>query len=114
MAISAGRLTQMISVLNPVLTRNAAGEMTEELGVMRENSCGYPWQEQPERMQSGAEMAQAEIRIWGAVSPVGEITAASRLHVLRVPGVDRIRRVSGASCRMRPADVWKFSVVFWR
>ena len=30
MAISAGRLTQMISVLNPVLTRNAAGEMTEE------------------------------------------------------------------------------------
>ncbi|ENZ0043244.1 hypothetical protein ABU95_RS24405, partial [Escherichia coli] len=28
MAISAGRLTQMISVLNPVLTRNAAGEMT--------------------------------------------------------------------------------------
>ncbi|ENT8514582.1 hypothetical protein U9452_25470, partial [Escherichia coli] len=27
MAISAGRLTQMISVLNPVLTRNAAGEM---------------------------------------------------------------------------------------
>ncbi|ENW8500722.1 hypothetical protein OSK71_28135, partial [Escherichia coli] len=25
MAISAGRLTQMISVLNPVLTRNAAG-----------------------------------------------------------------------------------------
>ncbi|EOL2306243.1 hypothetical protein E9047_005593, partial [Escherichia coli] len=24
MAISAGRLTQMISVLNPVLTRNAA------------------------------------------------------------------------------------------
>ncbi|ENU7497615.1 hypothetical protein ACOYZT_005530, partial [Escherichia coli] len=26
MAISAGRLTQMISVLNPVLTRNAAGE----------------------------------------------------------------------------------------
>ncbi|EOQ1604621.1 hypothetical protein NK332_RS24955, partial [Escherichia coli] len=30
MAIYAGRLTQMISVLNPVLTRNAAGEMTEE------------------------------------------------------------------------------------
>ncbi|MCM4957995.1 hypothetical protein MMN87_27750, partial [Escherichia coli] len=30
MAISAGRLTQMISVLNPVLTRNAAVEMTEE------------------------------------------------------------------------------------
>ncbi|MCM4637989.1 hypothetical protein MMN86_26595, partial [Escherichia coli] len=27
MAISAGRLTQMISVLKPVLTRNAAGEM---------------------------------------------------------------------------------------
>ncbi|HGV7737792.1 TPA: hypothetical protein IEL27_RS25860, partial [Escherichia coli] len=26
MAIYAGRLTQMISVLNPVLTRNAAGE----------------------------------------------------------------------------------------
>ncbi|MDA6355843.1 hypothetical protein OSL35_27060, partial [Escherichia coli] len=25
MAISAGRLTQMISVLKPVLTRNAAG-----------------------------------------------------------------------------------------
>ncbi|HHL9204531.1 TPA: hypothetical protein ACQ8U0_005193, partial [Escherichia coli] len=25
MAISAGRLTQMISILNPVLTRNAAG-----------------------------------------------------------------------------------------
>lgn len=42
MAISAGRLTQMISVLNPVLTRNAAGEMTEEWV-----SCGYPWQEQP-------------------------------------------------------------------
>ncbi len=46
MAISAGRLTQMISVLNPVLTRNAAGEMTEEW-VSWENSCGYPRQEQP-------------------------------------------------------------------
>ena len=33
MAISAGRLTQMISVLKPVLTRNAAGEMTEEVSV---------------------------------------------------------------------------------
>ncbi|VTM57618.1 putative phage head-tail adaptor [Escherichia coli] len=47
MAISAGRLTQMISVLNPVLTRNAAGEMTEEWVSWRENSCGYPGQEQP-------------------------------------------------------------------
>ncbi len=47
MAISAGRLTQMISVLNLVLTRNAAGEIDGRMGVMRENSCGYPRREQP-------------------------------------------------------------------
>ena len=47
MAISAGRLTQMISVLNPVLTRNAAGEMTEEWVSCGKIQCGYPGQEQP-------------------------------------------------------------------
>ncbi len=34
------------------------------MGVMRENSCGYPWQEQPGADAGRAEMAQAEIRIW--------------------------------------------------
>ncbi len=40
-----------------------------------------------ERMQSGAEMAQAEIRIWVRGQSGREITAASRLHVLSGPGV---------------------------
>ncbi len=89
MAISAGCLTQMISVLNPVLTRNAAGEMTEEW-VSCGKIPGYPWQEQPRRMQSGAEMAQAEIRIWVRGQSGREIAAASRLHVLSGPWRDRI------------------------
>ncbi|STQ29335.1 putative phage head-tail adaptor [Escherichia coli] len=47
MAISAGRLTQMISVLNPVLTRNAAGEMTEEWVSCGKIHADIPGQEQP-------------------------------------------------------------------
>ncbi len=61
-------------------------------------------------MQSGAEMAQAEIRIWVRGQSGREITAASRLHVLSGPWRDRILNVVGLPCRMRPADVWKFSV----
>ncbi len=68
MAISAGRLTQMISVLNPVLTRNAAGEMTEEWVFMRENSCGYPGQEQPGADAVRCGMAQARNPHLGARS----------------------------------------------
>ncbi|WP_096855884.1 head-tail adaptor protein [Escherichia coli] len=64
MAISAGRLTQMISVLNPVLTRNAAGEMTEEWVSCGKIHADIRGRSSRERMQSGAEMAQAEIRIW--------------------------------------------------
>ncbi len=71
MAISAGRLTQMISVLNPVLTRNAAGEMTEEWVSCGKIHADIRGRSSRERMQSGAEMAQAEIRIMGyAVSLV--------------------------------------------
>lgn len=48
-----------------------------------------------ERMQSGAEMAQAEIRIWVRGQSGREITAASRLHVLSGPWRDRILNVVG-------------------
>ncbi len=70
MAISAGRLTQMISVLNPVLTRNCCRrKMTEEwvfhAGKIHADIRG---RSSRERMQSGAEMAQAEIRNLGARS----------------------------------------------
>ncbi len=82
MAISAGRLTQMISVLNPVLTRNAAGEMTEEWVSCGKIHADIRGRSSRERMQSGAEMAQAEIRIWVRGQSGREITAASRLHVL--------------------------------
>ncbi len=56
MAISAGRLTQMISVLNPVLTRNAAGEMTEEWVSCGKIHADIRGRSSRERMQSGAEM----------------------------------------------------------
>ncbi len=46
-------------------------------------------------MQSGAEMAQAEIRIWVRGQSGREITAASRLHVLSGPWRDRILNVVG-------------------
>lgn len=55
MAISAGRLTQMISVLNPVLTRNAAGEMTEEWVSCGKIHADIRGRSSRERMQSGAE-----------------------------------------------------------
>lgn len=100
MAISAGRLTQMISVLNPVLTRNAAGEMTEEWVSCGKIHADIRGRSSRERMQSGAEMAQAEIRIWVRGQSGREITAASRLHVLSGPWRDRAgcdRRTSGNS-----------------
>ena len=53
---------------------------------MRENSCGYPWQEQP-----GADA----VRIWVRGQSGREITAASRLHVLSGPWRDRILNVVG-------------------
>ncbi len=95
MAISAGRLTQMISVLNPVLTRNAAGEMTEEWVSCGKIHADIRGRSSRERMQSGAEMAQAEIRIWVRGQSGREITAASRLHVLSGPWRDRILNVVG-------------------
>ncbi|EOB2196741.1 head-tail adaptor protein, partial [Escherichia coli] len=48
-----------------------------------------------ERMQSGAEMAQAEIRIWVRGQSGREITAASRLHVLSGPWCDHVLNVVG-------------------
>ncbi len=72
MAISAGRLTQMISVLNPVLTRNAAGEMTEEWVSCGKIHADIRGRSSRERMQSGAEMAQAKSASGCAVSPVGK------------------------------------------
>ncbi|MEL8350235.1 head-tail adaptor protein, partial [Escherichia coli] len=65
MAISAGRLTQMISVLNPVLTRNAAGEMTEEWVSCGKIHADISGTGSRELMQYGADLAQAEIRIRG-------------------------------------------------
>ncbi|WP_071527776.1 phage head completion protein, partial [Escherichia coli] len=94
MAISAGRLTQMISVLNPVLTRNAAGEMTEEWV-----SCGKIHAdiraEQPGADAVRCGNGAAEIRIWVRGQSGREITAASRLHVLSGPWRDRILNVVG-------------------
>ncbi len=95
MAISAGRLTQMISVLNPVLTRNAAGEMTEEWVSCGKIHADIRGRSSRERMQSGAEMAQAEIRIWVRGQSGREITAASRLHVLSGPWRDHVLNVVG-------------------
>ena len=95
MAISAGRLTQMISILNPVLTRNAAGEMTEEWESCGKIHSDIRGRSSRERMQSGAEMAQAEIRIWVRGQSGREITAASRLHVLSGPWRDCILNVVG-------------------
>lgn len=95
MAISAGRLTQMISVLNPVLTRNAAGEMTEEWVSCGKIHADIRGRSSRERMQSGAEMAQAEIRIWVRGQSGREITAASRLHVLSGPWREGTAEYSG-------------------
>lgn len=95
MAISAGRLTQMISVLNPVLTRNAAGEMTEEWVSCGKIHADIRGRSSRERMQSGAEMAQAEIRIWVRGQSGREITAESRLHVLSGPWRDHVLNVVG-------------------
>ena len=59
MAISAGRLTQMISVLNPVLTRNAAGEMTEEWVSCGKIHADIRGRSSRERMQSGSPFPSA-------------------------------------------------------
>ncbi|MBW2899035.1 head-tail adaptor protein [Escherichia coli] len=95
MAISAGRLTQMISVLNPVLTRNAAGEMTEEWVSRGKTHAAIPARSSRDRMQSGADIPQAGCRISFRGQSGREITAASRLHVLSGPWRDRILNVVG-------------------
>ncbi len=74
MAISAGCLTQMISVLNPVLTRNAAGEMTEEwvsCGKIHADIRGRSSRSGCRRSGNGA---GGNPHLGVRVSPVGEIT----------------------------------------
>ncbi len=62
---------------------------------MRENSCGYPWQEQPGADAVRCGNGAGGNPHLGARSVGREITAASRLHVLSGPWRDRILNVVG-------------------
>ncbi|WP_096174590.1 phage head closure protein [Escherichia coli] len=92
---AAGSGCSPVRKWRPVLTRNAAGEMTEEWVSCGKIHADIRGRSSRERMQSGAEMAQAEIRIWVRGQSGREITAASRLHVLSGPWRDRILNVVG-------------------
>ena len=78
-----------------IFGHTVAGEKTEEWVSCGKLHADIRGRSSRERRQSGAEMAQAEIRIWVRGQSGREITAASRLHVLSGPWRDRILNVVG-------------------
>lgn len=96
MAISAGRLTQIIIVLNPKLTRNTSGEMTEQWLECGRIHADIRGRSSREMMQAAAEISQADVRVWVRGGSGRNITAASRLHVLSGPYRGCVLNVVGA------------------
>lgn len=95
MAISAGKLIQVISIQNPVYSRSPSGqpiETWEDKGSIRADVRGRSGRE---KMLSGAETAQADIRIWVRGKSGENITAASRVTVLSGPYKGKTLNVIG-------------------
>lgn len=81
MAISAGRLIQVIVIQNPVHIRDNSGqpvEIWEDGETIRADIRGRSGRE---LMAAGAEIAQADVRVWVRGKSGEKITAASRLKV---------------------------------
>ncbi|WXT45388.1 phage head closure protein [Salmonella enterica subsp. enterica serovar Infantis] len=84
MAISAGRLIQVIVIQNPVHIRDNSGqpvEIWEDGETIRADIRGRSGRE---LMAAGAEIAQADVRVWVRGKSGEKITAASRLKVQKL------------------------------
>ncbi|EHC3128318.1 phage head closure protein, partial [Salmonella enterica subsp. enterica serovar Orion] len=85
MAISAGKLIQILMIQNPVHIRDDSGqpvETWEDGETIRADIRGRSGRE---LMSAGAEIAQADVRVWVRGKSGKTITAASRLKVQSGP-----------------------------
>jgi SPP1 family predicted phage head-tail adaptor len=81
MAISAGKLIQIIVIQNPVHIRDASGQPVETWVDGETIRADIRGRSGRELMAAGAEIAQADVRVWVRGKSGETITAASRLKV---------------------------------
>lgn len=95
MAISAGKLIQIIVIQNPVHIRDASGQPVESWVDGETIRADIRGRSGRELMASGAEIAQADVRVWVRGKSGQTITAASRLKVQSGPYRDKTLNVIG-------------------
>lgn len=91
--MQAGRLRHRVTILNYVAVRDTTGQLIEEWQegkTIQAEVLGISGREQ---LQSGAETAQATIRLW--VRFRRDVTAASRLKVLTGPFKGEVLNIIG-------------------
>ena len=97
MAISAGRLIQVIVIQNPVHIRDASGQPVEKWVDGETIRADIRGRSGRELMAAGAEIAQADVRVWVRGKSGETITAASRLKVQSGPYRGKTLNVIGPS-----------------
>ncbi|WP_180263325.1 phage head closure protein [Enterobacter hormaechei] len=85
MAISAGKLIQIIVIQNPVHIRDASGQPVETWVDGETIRADIRGRSGRELMAAGAEIAQADVRVWVRGKSGETITAVSRIKVLSGP-----------------------------
>nr|DAF90429.1 MAG TPA: head tail adaptor [Myoviridae sp. ctdyF5] len=91
--MQAGRLRHRLTILNFTSTRDSTGQPVEEWEEGKTIWAEVLGISGREKLQSGAETAEATIRTW--VRYRRDITAASRLKVLTGPFAGEILNVTG-------------------
>jgi SPP1 family predicted phage head-tail adaptor len=107
MAISAGKLIQIIVIQNPVHIRDASGQPVEtwvDGETIRADIRGSG----RELMAAGAEIAQADVRVWVRGKSGETITAASRLKVQSGPYRGKILNVIGPPIPDEKGERWRY------
>lgn len=85
MAISAGKLIQIVVIQNPVHIRDNSGQPVETWSDGETIRADIRGRSGRELMAASAEIAQADVRIWVRGKSGETITAASRLKVQSGP-----------------------------
>lgn len=95
MSISAGRLIQALTIQNFTTTRSPSGQPIESWSdgeTIRADIQGISGRE---LIRSGAELAEATVRVYVRGESAGSISAASRLKVLTGPYKNQVLNVAG-------------------
>lgn len=85
MSISAGKLIQIVVIQNPVHIRDNSGQPVETWAEGETIRADIRGRSGRELMAAGAEIAQADVRVWVRGRSGESITAASRLKVQSGP-----------------------------